>query len=239
MKNFKQLTEELVSLKEYKRGFKSQAAARDVVRSRTHIRPNYTSGETTVVSKDHLGRDVVSKERPDMPGSGEPDTKLLAFNRQVQRGIGNTQKQIAKKKAAEEGKAKGAERAERIRSQTKRMVTTEKAAKTLGIPDIDAILKGQHGEGDVAGVTVVGHEKNGYIAMHQGVKHFRHPDGKTHANVELQPSPNGIGVWASRAGNKKSTKAIAYLHPKGDALPVSGSVKSGKVTVDAEDDLNK
>jgi hypothetical protein len=136
--------------------------------------------------------------------------------------------------AAQEGAAEGEAKQKRIAIQTKRMRTTEKAAKTLGIPDIDAILKA----GDVAGVTVVGHENNGYIAMHQGVKHFRHPNGKTHANVELQASPNGIGVWASRVG-KKSTKAIAYLHPKGDALPVSGNVKSGKITVDAEDDLNK
>jgi hypothetical protein len=237
MKKFKQLTEQLVSLKEYRRGFKSQAAARDVVRSRTFLPAK--EGQRSTDATDHTGQNRWVAERPDMPGSGKPDTELLAFNREVQRGIGNTQKRIAKKKAAEKGKVEGAEKARRIRSQTKRMATTEKAAKTLGIPDIDAILKGEHGEGDVAGVTVVGHEKNGYIAMHQGVKHFRHPDGKTHANVELQPSPNGIGVWASRAGNKKSTKAIAYLHPKGDALPVSGSVKSGKVTVDAEDDLNK
>jgi hypothetical protein len=237
MKKYKQLLENIHSLQEYKRGFKSQAAARDVVRSRTFIASK--RGQRSTDAVDHTGQYRWAAERPDKPGSGEPDTQLLAFNREVERGIGKTQQQTARNRAAAVGKVEGAAKAERIRSQTERMQTTEKAAKTLGIPDINAILEGEHDEGDVAGVTVVGHEKNGYIAMHQGVKHFRHPNGKTHANVELQPSANGIGVWASRAGNKKSTKAIAYLHPKGDALPVSGSVKSGKVTVDAEDDLNK
>jgi hypothetical protein len=239
MKNFKQLTEELVSLKEYKRGFKSQAAARDVVRSRTHIRPNYTSGETTVVSKDHLGRDVVSKERPDMPGSGEPDTELLRNNREVQRGIGKKTSAAAKKKAAEVGAVRGAARNADIKKKTMTIVKNEKAAKTFGIPDIHAIVDGQDGDRDVAGVTVVGHEKNGYIAKHQGSIHFRHPDGKTHANVELRPSPNGIAIWSSRSGTKRSVAPIAHIEPKGDAISVRGGVSKGNVVVHPEDDLNK
>jgi hypothetical protein len=239
MKNFKQLTEELVSLKEYKRGFKSQAAARDVVRSRTHIRPDYTSGETTVVSKDHLGGVVVSKERPDMPGSGKPDTQLLRYNREVQTGIGNREKEAAQKKAAEVGAVRGAERAADIKKKTMTIVKNEKAAKSFGIPEIHAIMDGQHGERDVAGVTVVGHEKNGYIAKHQGSIHFKHPDGKTHANVELRPSPNGIAIWSSRSGTKRSVSPIAHIEPKGDAVPVRGVVSKGNVMIHPEDDLNR
>ena len=244
MKNFKQLTEELVSLKEYKRGFKSQAAARDVVRSRTHIRPNYTSGETTVVSKDHLGRDVVSKERPDMPGSGEPDTELLRNNREVQRGIGKKTSAAAKKQAAEVGAVRGAARNADIKKKTMTIVKNENAAKTFGIPDIHDIINGKNGQRVVAGVTVVGHEKNGYIAKHQGSIYFKHPDGKTHSNVELRPSPNGIAIWPSRSGTKKSVSPIATIEPKEDAVPRrphprKGSVSNGNVVVHPEDDLNK
>jgi len=239
MKNFKQLTEELVSLKEYKRGFKSQAAARDVVRSRTPIRPEYKPGETTLVSKDHFGRNVVSKERPDMPGSGKPDTELLRYNREVEASRGRDQRQAALAKAKEEGEAKGKRTAADIKRKTTQIVRTEKAAKSFGIPEIHAIMDGQHGERDVAGVTVVGHEKNGYIAKHQGSIHFRHPDGKTHMNVELRPSANGIAIWSSRPGSKKSVKAIAHIEPKGDAIPVRGGVSKGNVMVHPEDDLNR
>lgn len=238
MKNFKQLTEELMSLKEYKRGFKSQAAARDVVRSRTPIKPEYKPGEMTVVSKDYLGRNVVSKERPDMPGSRKPDTELLRYNREVEASRGRDQRQAALAKAKEEGEVKGKRTAANIKQKTTQIVKTEKAAKSFGIPDIHSIMDGQHGEKDVAGVTVVGHEKNGYIAKHQGSIHFKHPDGKTHANVELRPSPNGIAIWSSRSGTKRSVSPIAHIQPKGDAIPVRGGVSKGNVVVHPEDDLN-
>lgn len=239
MKKFKQLAEQLASLYEYKRGFKSQAAARDVVRSRTPIRPEYKPGETTVVSKDHLGRSVVSKERPDMPGSGQSDTELLRYNREVEASRGKDQRQAAMAKARAEGEAKGKKTAADIKQKTTQIVRTEKTAKTFGIPDIHAIVDGKHGEKDVAGVTVVGHEKNGYIAKHQGSIHFRHPDGRTHMNVELRPSANGIAIWSSRPGSKKSVKAIAHIEPKGDAVPVRGGVSKGNVMVHPEDDLNR
>ena len=237
MKNFKQLTEELVSLKEYKRGFKSQAAARDVVRSRTPVYPP-KHGQMTVVTKNYLGRDEVSAERPDMPGSGKPDNQLLQYNREVGRASGEPSRRAALLAKAE-GEAKGRQTAQNIKQKTTQIVKTEKAAKSFGIPDIHAIMDGQHGERDVAGVTVVGHEKNGYIAKHQGSIHFKHPDGKTHSNVELRPSPNGIAIWSSRSGTKKSVSPIAHIKPKGDAIPVRGVVSKGNVVVHPEDDLNR
>jgi hypothetical protein len=237
MKKFKQLTEELVSLKEYKKGFRSQAAARDVVRSRTFLPAK--EGQRGTDAQDYTGQHRWVAERPDMPGSGNPDTALLAHNREVQRGIGNTEKEAAKKKAAQAGAARGAEKAADIKKKTMTIVKNEKAAKTFGIPDIHAIVDGQHGDRDVAGVTVVGHERNGYIAKHQGSIHFRHPDGKTHANVELRPSPNGIAIWSSRSGTKRSVAPIAHIEPKGDAIPVRGGVSKGNVVVHPEDDLNR
>lgn len=237
MKKFKKLTEELVSLNEYKRGFKSQAAARDVVRSRTPVYPP-KPGQMTVVTKNHLGRDEVSAERPDMPGSGKPDNQLLQYNREVGRVSGQESRRAALK-AKEEGKAKGARTAANIRQKTAQIVKTEKTAKSFGIPDIDAILAGKSGEKDVAGVTVIGHEKNGYIAKHQGSKHFKHPNGKTYSDVELRASPKGIAVWASKSGTKKSISPIAHIEPKGDAVPVRGGVSKGNITIHAEDELNR
>lgn len=236
MKNFKQLTEELVSLKEYKRGFKSQAAARDVVRSRTPISP--TRNQMTVVTTNYRGLPEVSAERPDMPGSGKPDNELLRYNREVGRAGGESSRRAALL-AKQKGEEKGKQIAANIKQKTTQIVKTEKAAKSFGIPDIHAIVDGQHGEKDVAGVTVVGHEKNGYIAKHQGSIHFKHPDGKTHANVELRPSPNGIAIWSSRSGTKRSVSPIAHIQPKGDAIPVRGLVSKGNVVVHPEDDLNR
>ena len=237
MKNFKELTEELISLNEYKRGFKSQAAARDVVRSRTPVKAK--EDQISVVTTNYHGFPEVAAERPDMPGSGKPDNQLLRYNREVQSSIGKSQSAEARKKAKEEGAVRGAEKAADLKKKTMTIVKNEKAAKSFGIPDIHAIVDGQNGQRDVAGVTVVGHEKNGYIAKHQGTLHFKHPDGKTHANVELRPSPNGIAIWASRSGNKKSVKPIAHIHPQQDAIPVRGVVSKGNINIHSEDELNR
>ena len=240
MRKFKELVEQLISLNEYKRGFKSQAAARDVVRSRTLVEPDYDgTPQSTVVVNDYTGKQRLAKERPDKPGSKEPDTKLLQFNREVALSAAKGQRETAKKAARAEGEKKGKEKKQRIAATTKQIAKVETQAKTLGIPDIRDIVDGKmHPQKDVAGISVVGHDKDGYIASHQGRLHFKHPNGKTHNDIELTASANGIGVWRAR-GAKKSSKPIAYLHPKASAVPVRGGVRSGKIEIHPEDELNR
>ena len=148
------------------------------------------------------------------------------------------------------GKAKGEKQAEHAAQMAARLSATTTAARSSGIPDIENILKGKlvkfknkHGKTstklvDVAGVTVVGLKKDGYIARHQGVLHFKHPNGKTHAGVRLMPSHQGIGIWPSNTG-KRSNKPIAHIHPQGNAVGVTGMVKGGNIEIDRNDDLNR
>lgn len=171
---------------------------------------------------------------------GKPKTTYgKATSQMAALEVARNRRDEVKAAARAEGEAKGKKTAADIKQKTTQIVRTEKTAKAFGIPDIHAIVDGKHGEKDVAGVTVVGHEKNGYIAKHQGSIHFRHPDGRTHMNVELRPSANGIAIWSSRPGSKKSVKAIAHIEPKGDAVPVRGGVSKGNVMVHPEDDLNR
>ena len=227
MRKFK----ELISTIKEATGAASKAAALRFTRSRE---PAPVKTDRYVYPADDLPGFPEDPLKP-----GKPYDNQTYLDRKGLLSGARDKREKTKAAAAAQGEVEGKAKAERIKSQSKQMATTEKAAKSFGIPDIHAILDGEHGEKDVAGVTVVGHEKNGYIAKHQGSVHFKHPDGKTHGNVELRPSPNGIAIWAASSGTKKSVKPIAHIHPKGDAIPVRGGVSKGNIFVNQEDDLNR
>lgn len=144
----------------------------------------------------------------------------------------------AKAKNRAIGKAKGEKQARHAAQMAARLSATTSAARSSGIPDIENIVNGKQGDRDVAGVTVLGHESNGYFAKHQGALHFKHPNGKTHVGVRLMASHQGIGIWPSNTG-KRTNKPIAHIHPKGDAIAVRGMVKGGNIQIDRDDDLNR
>lgn len=235
MKKFKQLIVDIVEAT----GAASKAAAIRFTRS---LKPAPIKSNTTVVKDVPMsggGKTLeVFPEDPSMPGSGKAYDLQTYQDRQVALSAGKDRRERVKSELQTQAAQRGKEKAKSTAALTKQIAKSETSAKTFGIPDIHAIVKGQQGPKDVAGVTVVGHEKNGYIALHQGVLHFKHPNGKTHAGIELQPSHQGIAVWAMSKG-KRSNKPIAHIHPKGDAIPVSGYVRSGNVQIDAEDELNK
>ena len=83
-------------------------------------------------------------------------------------------------------------------------------------------------EGKIVSVSVHGHDDDGKIWWHQGTFHFRHPSGKTHNNVTLQTSGNGIAVMPKPKPGQRVVKAIAHLPPSRNAIEDEDFIYSGK-----------
>lgn len=138
------------------------------------------------------------------------------------RAVGAKVRAAAEESAKKENKAKVTAKAEEAKQ------AAGKAAK-WGIPYISKMAKGSdEEEGKIVSVSVDGHDDDGKIWWHQGAFHFRHPSGKTHNEVTLQTSGNGIAIMPKVKPGQRVVKAIAHLPPSRNAIEDKDFTYSGR-----------